>query len=71
MELAPTAYEKETVFANDPEITNFYKFYGGLAEAGIDLTFLLFHIEKMSVYHWIEIGYVLLIIVLPRMALCI
>ena len=70
MALVPTACEKETVFANNPEITNFYKFYGGLAEAGIELPFLFFHIEKISVYYWIEMDYVLLIIVLPRMSLC-
>ena len=70
MALAPTACEKETVSANNAEITNFYKFYGGLAEAGMELPFLIFHMEKMSVYHWIQMDYALLIIVLPRMALC-
>ena len=71
MSLAPTAYEKETVFANNPETTNFYKSRGGLAEAGMDLPFLLFHMENISVYHWIEMNYVLIIMVLPRMTLCI
>jgi len=33
MSLVPTAYEKETAFANNPEITDFYKFHGGLIEA--------------------------------------
>ena len=33
MALVPTAYEKETAFANNPEIVDFYKFHGGLAEA--------------------------------------
>jgi len=33
MALVPTAYEKETAFKNNPEITDFYKFHGGLVEA--------------------------------------
>ena len=70
MALAPTSREKETVFANNPEINIFYKSYGGLAKAGMELIFLIFYMEKMSVYHRIEMDYFLIIIASSRMTLC-